>query len=211
MASNKPKPRIEPHIGDFDLNLEVDTPPLAVSAPKPGNPYGSPRAAGPAPAPIRPPLFGFHGRLSVGRYWLLHLSFAVTLPVLAAVLLLQLQPVIGYGLLFGVGASLLASAGYSLSLLVRRLHDLGMSGWWTLLWPLPVVGQFFALFVALLPGSRGANGFGPANPPLSWPLRLFTLALFAAVLVGAAVVVEVYGGPLTRTLAGQALALGRGG
>lgn len=56
----------------------------------------------------------------------------------------------------------------SLAVQVRRLHDRDMSGWWLLLLYtltlLPIVGflAFIAILVlAILPGTRGPNRFGP--------------------------------------------------
>jgi uncharacterized membrane protein YhaH (DUF805 family) len=71
-----------------------------------------------------------------------------------------------------------------LSLTVRRLHDLGLSGWWILaIWIVPaaleagavqlvnnpqlgstlssVVALAIGLWLWLAPGTRGANRFGP--------------------------------------------------
>lgn len=72
-----------------------------------------------------------------------------------------------------------------LSLLVRRLHDVGLSGWWFLLLLLPayplagtfvmpaanffatlvlIVQVVFAMGLALLPGSMGKNSYGDPLP-----------------------------------------------
>jgi uncharacterized membrane protein YhaH (DUF805 family) len=48
----------------------------------------------------------------------------------------------------------------SISLLVRRFHDVGMSGWLVLLTFIPFAGAVFALVVAVLDSQRGANRFG---------------------------------------------------
>jgi uncharacterized membrane protein YhaH (DUF805 family) len=51
----------------------------------------------------------------------------------------------------------------SLSVLVRRLHDVDRSGWWFWLVFIPIVG-WVILFVWLVSsGTRGVNRFGP-NP-----------------------------------------------
>ncbi|APX89578.1 hypothetical protein BV394_07510 [Brevirhabdus pacifica] len=51
----------------------------------------------------------------------------------------------------------------SISLLVRRLHDIDRTGWWVLLMLLPAVGMLVLLVFALIRGSAGRNRFGP--PP----------------------------------------------
>lgn len=51
------------------------------------------------------------------------------------------------------------------AVLVRRLHDMGRSGWWLLLLPVPLLGQLVGFPLLLLclawPGRRGENRFGP--------------------------------------------------
>lgn len=42
----------------------------------------------------------------------------------------------------------------------RRLHDVGRSGWWQLLY-LTVVGIFMVLYWTLKKGTTGPNQFGP--------------------------------------------------
>ena len=46
-----------------------------------------------------------------------------------------------------------------LALLVRRLHDIGKSGWWILLGFVPVVGPFILLIFTLLEGTPGLNRY----------------------------------------------------
>ncbi|WP_272970813.1 DUF805 domain-containing protein [Comamonas terrigena] len=46
---------------------------------------------------------------------------------------------------------------------VRRLHDTGRSGWWMLLWVVPLVGTIAWLVFTLQDSTPGANEYGP-NP-----------------------------------------------
>jgi uncharacterized membrane protein YhaH (DUF805 family) len=48
-----------------------------------------------------------------------------------------------------------------LAVQVRRLHDLGRSGWFVLLHALPLVGSLILTVMLLLPGSRESNAYGP--------------------------------------------------
>jgi uncharacterized membrane protein YhaH (DUF805 family) len=48
---------------------------------------------------------------------------------------------------------------------VRRLHDVGLSGWWLLLVFVPILGAIFFLVVLLLGGNKGENAYG-SRPPL---------------------------------------------
>ena len=56
---------------------------------------------------------------------------------------------------------------------IRRLHDRDMSGWWLLLGLIPLVGSFVLLVLFVLPGTAGANRFGPDpladDGPHDWP------------------------------------------
>jgi uncharacterized membrane protein YhaH (DUF805 family) len=53
--------------------------------------------------------------------------------------------------------------GHSLAVVVRRLHDIGKSGWWYLIALIPQFG-FFGLLVLLCTDSQpGINQYGP-NP-----------------------------------------------
>lgn len=49
----------------------------------------------------------------------------------------------------------------ALALLVRRLHDRDMSGWFILLNLIPYIGGIILLIITLLPGTAGENSYGP--------------------------------------------------
>ncbi len=46
---------------------------------------------------------------------------------------------------------------------MRRLHDIGRSGWWLLIKLVPTVGTCCILFFACIDSQPGANAYGP-NP-----------------------------------------------
>lgn len=48
----------------------------------------------------------------------------------------------------------------SFTLTVRRLHDIGRSGWWLLLVFLPIIGVIALLFMGLFRGDRHPNQYG---------------------------------------------------
>lgn len=48
----------------------------------------------------------------------------------------------------------------SLAVSVRRLHDTDRSGWWALLYFVPLLGFLVLLVFFVLDGTRGANRFG---------------------------------------------------
>lgn len=49
----------------------------------------------------------------------------------------------------------------SVAIAFRRVHDIGLSGWWLLLVLIPVAGVIAALVFLLRPGQAGANRYGP--------------------------------------------------
>jgi len=75
-----------------------------------------------------------------------------------------LQPVVHAAawtfIVIGVGA------GFAVSVIsIRRNHDLGRSGWWTLLNLVPIVNVFWMLYVWFHPGADRPNRFGAAPRP----------------------------------------------
>lgn len=60
----------------------------------------------------------------------------------------------------------LASFIPALCLIIRRLHDVGMSGWFLLINIIPVIGGIILLIFTLLPSQKHENkyGVGPAQP-----------------------------------------------
>ena len=49
----------------------------------------------------------------------------------------------------------------SLAITTRRLHDVGKSGWFQLLWLIPIVGWLVLLYFLVLPGQPEENQYGP--------------------------------------------------
>ncbi|MFY8275060.1 DUF805 domain-containing protein [Pseudoalteromonas sp. SSDWG2] len=100
----------------------------------------------------------FSGRTRRKGYWmfiLFYLIFAIVAGVLDAVL--------------GFETMLLTNV-YSLALLIpsfaigaRRLHDTGRSGWWQLLYLLPIIGAIVLIIFFVQDSQAGDNDFG-ANP-----------------------------------------------
>lgn len=54
-----------------------------------------------------------------------------------------------------------------LAVFVRRLHDIGKSGWWFLIAFVPLIGAIILLVFTVRPGDAGANDYGgdPKSPP----------------------------------------------
>ncbi len=98
----------------------------------------------------------FGGRASRAECW-----FFVLFGVLGSLLLGSLDLVVlgrdypVVGMVFG-----LLVLTPLVAVLVRRLHDVGWSGWWVFLGVVPVLGNLVLLVLCSLPGSDGQNRFG---------------------------------------------------
>lgn len=106
----------------------------------------------------------FAGRASRREYWM----FMVFNAVMAFGVALLVTP-----LAFCLGVPRLSALAYAyalfaflpgLSVAVRRLHDLGMRGWWLLVSLVPIVGSVALIVLFCLPGEKGANRFGNPSP-----------------------------------------------
>lgn len=78
------------------------------------------------------------------------------------------------GLLLGWVSETLSSL-YGLAVLlpaigvgIRRLHDIGRTGWWMLLHFLPIIGTIIMIFFYVQDSEEGSNEYG-LNPKLTGP------------------------------------------
>lgn len=73
----------------------------------------------------------------------------------------------------------------SLRLSVLRCHDIGWSGWWSLVSLVPYAGSLFGLILLIVPGTRGSNDFGRASrPPGSAAVAASLVALGMSCMLG---------------------------
>jgi uncharacterized membrane protein YhaH (DUF805 family) len=105
----------------------------------------------------------FGGRARRKEYWmfvLLNIIFAFGAIILDNVLGIAIDG-IGYGPLYGLYALAVLIPG--LAAAVRRLHDIGKSGWMILIALIPLVGAIWLLVLLVTDSSPGENQYG-ANP-----------------------------------------------
>ncbi|MEE4251072.1 MAG: DUF805 domain-containing protein [Alcanivoracaceae bacterium] len=137
-------------------------------------------------------------RLRYACYQLTTMVVAALIGVLAAVLAgasgIKEQTPLAWALAVVVAVMLLAMMVYMVALSVRRLHDLGRSGWLVLLMVLPVIalplvivmggGQrlmllvsviqpLFMLYLFAAAGTAGMNSYGTPNPPNGMLVLIF--------------------------------------
>ena len=95
------------------------------------------------------------GRSSRSEFWWLHLFF-VTVFLLASLV----------DVLVGTFLNILFFFAFmwpSIAVSVRRLHDIGRSGWWYWVGLVPFFGEIVLLVCFASPGNKGSNIYGP-NP-----------------------------------------------
>ena len=105
----------------------------------------------------------FGGRSRRGEYWFFTLFSLIITVVLSIIdrVTGTFDSSAGMGLLSGIFS--LAILIPSIAVSVRRLHDIDRTGWWFLLWLVPVIGVIVLLIFAVQDGTPGGNRFGP-NP-----------------------------------------------
>jgi uncharacterized membrane protein YhaH (DUF805 family) len=104
---------------------------------------------------------GFSGRAARSEFWFWFL-FAVLVSIATQFLdgfLFDQQ----FGLLSGIAALALFLPGLAVS--VRRLHDRDKSGWFILLYFIPLIGFIILLIWYCTRGTVGPNRFGPDPLP----------------------------------------------
>ena len=105
----------------------------------------------------------FNGRARRKEYWmftLFNLIFAVVAIILDSILGIGFEG-IGYGPLYLIYTLVVFIPG--LAVLVRRLHDVGKSGWMFFIVLIPLIGAIWLLVLILTESNPGENKYGP-NP-----------------------------------------------
>ncbi|NOQ46762.1 MAG: DUF805 domain-containing protein [Desulfobulbaceae bacterium] len=115
----------------------------------------------------------FKGRATRSEYWYFLLFSIIIALILTALDSMIINPLLGIqplvetartgilGTLFSFGTLI-----PSVALAIRRLHDIGKSGWWILLGVIPIVniiGIFVLLYFFIKDSQPGENQFG-LNP-----------------------------------------------
>jgi uncharacterized membrane protein YhaH (DUF805 family) len=106
---------------------------------------------------VRDNYANFSGRARRSEYWWYALcSFLIS------IVLRGIDYMIG-GLDFQIISGIygLAVLIPGLAVYVRRMHDIGKSGWFILLWFIPIIGWIWALVLLFTEGNNGPNEYGP--------------------------------------------------
>ena len=111
----------------------------------------------------------FDGRASRSEYWYFMLFYLILSFILGSIDAYVINPMLGEtpvesvqgGILQFVAA--LALLVPSIALAIRRLHDIGKSGWWLLIVLIPIIGALVLLYFYVVDSESGTNRFG-MNP-----------------------------------------------
>ena len=112
----------------------------------------------------------FSGRARRKEYWMFTLVYVIILigctvldNVLGTVFMMDAGPLgeisMGYGWAYTICALVHLIPGLALG--VRRLHDLGKSGWFYLIILFPIIGSLVLLVFFCLEGKKEDNKWGP--------------------------------------------------
>lgn len=106
----------------------------------------------------------FSGRARRAEYWmfvLFNFIFALVAAILDNILGLTIGEGVPYGVFYMLYGLVVLIPGLAVS--VRRLHDVGKSGWMILLSIIPIVGAIWLLVLMVTDSKPGENQYGP-NP-----------------------------------------------
>ncbi|MBB5337163.1 DUF805 domain-containing protein [Pectinatus brassicae] len=115
---------------------------------------------------LKTKLFKFSGRSSRSEYWLgililyiigMALEFIYIIACAALAELEMMTLVIIVTVLLVIIALIITVVGFALN--VRRLHDMGKSGWWQLISCIPLIGSIVLLYYLVQP-SQDDNKYG---------------------------------------------------
>jgi len=140
--------------------------------------------------PIKNHYANFEGRVGRQEFWMFIL-FSVGLNIALNILKIDVLALL-------VSLALFVP---SIALTARRLHDTGKSGWWQLLWLIPIVGWIIIVVFCAQETTSADNQFGtPAKPkvpgivasvvPLTTPAAAAPVATDATVLPDSEIVAD---------------------
>ena len=111
----------------------------------------------------------FDGRATRSEYWYFILFYFILAFIVSLVDILVINPMLGLtpeqaqqgGILqIIVGLGLLIP---TIALTIRRLHDIGKSGWWLLIALIPIIGALVLIYFYVQDSQAGSNLYGK-NP-----------------------------------------------
>lgn len=109
----------------------------------------------------------FAGRATRKQYWMFILFYLIFYIILSVIDVAfgSYNEATGMGLLTTVYSLLLLIPSFAV--MARRLHDIGRTGWWMLLFLIPLIGPIVLIIFAVLDSEPGENQYGVSSkyPP----------------------------------------------
>ncbi|MGA7886199.1 MAG: DUF805 domain-containing protein [Acidobacteriaceae bacterium] len=119
----------------------------------------------------------FDGRSRRKEYWMFALvNLLLSIALCACILVSFAGRSAALGIAFAILAGLygLAAIIPGIAVTVRRLHDIGRSGWWLLIALVPFGGIVLLVFYCL-DGTPGPNEYGPDPKGRAYGAQVFTI------------------------------------
>lgn len=115
-------------------------------------------------------IIDFKGRTTRREYWMFFLINILIISLLCAIAMVftffAINSTDGSAgwivtfIFFALSIYLIVLIIPSISITVRRLHDIGLSGWWFLIGYIPYAGGFALFLMTVLPGTKEDNKYG---------------------------------------------------
>ena len=108
-------------------------------------------------------LLSFEGRARRSEYWLVSLTtIFLMFPGYIAEDIAAYYPEYAFYALIYIAILFIPVTYLSITVSVRRLHDLGRSGWFVLLSFVPILQLVFCVYIAFFKGKDEDNKYGPS-------------------------------------------------
>lgn len=143
----------------------------------------------------QPKIFTTKGRIGRLRYLAyLFISYLLMIPIIMiATILDSILDTDGSIMIAGAVISYIPLFVFAFIFAKRRFNDLNKSGWFALLFFVPIINMFIGLWLIFGPGSKNNNNFGAAPTPNPIGIKLMAL-VFPLIFFGilAAVAIPAY-------------------
>ena len=107
---------------------------------------------------VRDNYANFNGRASRQEYWMFFLF-----NMIFAIVIIGIDIILGLGFLNVIYSLVVMIPGMAVN--IRRLHDIGKSGWMVLIVLIPCIGAFWLLYLMFQDSSPLDNEYGPSPKP----------------------------------------------
>ena len=107
---------------------------------------------------VRDNYANFNGRASRQEYWMFFLF-----NMIFAIVIMGIDIILGLGFLNIIYSLVVMIPGIAVG--IRRLHDIGKSGWMVLIVLIPCIGAFWLIYLMVQDSSPLDNEYGPSPKP----------------------------------------------